>query len=123
MYSGKLCLSEAPDIAFILDLLFRLSAGIYAIWAGRWKLYFGAKKYWNHLGRTKFRTPERGKLVWPCFFITGRMHMGNRIAKESMEFIAGEIIDAVLASDSLEDGINLIQEILESNGIVEIISD
>ena len=49
--------------------------------------------------------------------------MVNRITKESMEFIAGEIIDAVLASDSLEDGINLIQEILESNGIVEIITD
>ena len=32
--------------------------------------------------------------------------MGNRVTKESMEFIAGEIMDAVLASDSLEDGIN-----------------
>jgi hypothetical protein len=41
----------------------RIPAGIYAIWAGRWKLYFGAKKYWNYLGRTKFRTPGRGKLV------------------------------------------------------------
>ena len=30
--------------------------------------------------------------------------MGNRITKESMEFIAGEIIDAVPVSDSLEDG-------------------
>ncbi len=49
--------------------------------------------------------------------------MVNRITKEGMEFIAGEIIDAVLASDSLEDGINAIQEILESNGIVEIITD
>ena len=49
--------------------------------------------------------------------------MGSVITKESMEFIAGEIMDAVLASDSLEDGINLIQEILESNGIVEIITD
>jgi hypothetical protein len=49
--------------------------------------------------------------------------MGIRITKESMELIAGEIMDAVLASDSLEDGINLIQEILESNGIVEVISD
>lgn len=49
--------------------------------------------------------------------------MGNRLTKESMEFIAGEIIDTVLASDSLEDGINLIQEILESNGIVEVIAD
>ncbi len=49
--------------------------------------------------------------------------MGNRITKESMEFIAGEIMDAVLASDSLEDGIYSIQEILESNGIVEIITD
>ena len=49
--------------------------------------------------------------------------MGNRITKESMEFIAGEIMDAVLASDSLEDGINSVQEILESNGIVEIITD
>ena len=34
-----------------------------------------------------------------------------------------EIMDAVLASGSLEDGINAIQEILESNGIVEIITD
>ena len=49
--------------------------------------------------------------------------MGNRITKESMEFIAGDIMDAVLASDSLEDGINSVQEILESNGIVEIITD
>ncbi len=49
--------------------------------------------------------------------------MGSRITKESMEFIAGEIMDAVLASDSLEDGINSIQEILESNGIVEVITD
>ncbi len=49
--------------------------------------------------------------------------MGNRITKESMEFIAGEIMDAVHDSDSLEDGINKIQEILESNGIVEIIPD
>ena len=49
--------------------------------------------------------------------------MVNRITKESMEFIAGEIMDAVLASDSLEDGISSIQEILESNGIVEIITD
>ena len=49
--------------------------------------------------------------------------MGNRITKESMELIAGEIMDTVLASDSLEDGINSIQEILESNGIVEIITD
>lgn len=49
--------------------------------------------------------------------------MVNRITKESMEFIAGEIMDVVLASDSLEDGINSIQEILESNGIVEVISD
>ncbi len=49
--------------------------------------------------------------------------MGNRITKESMEFIAGEIMDAVHDSESLEDGINKIQEILESNGIVEIIPD
>ncbi len=49
--------------------------------------------------------------------------MGNRITKESLEFIAGEIMDAVLASDGLEDGINSIQEILESNGTVEIITD
>ena len=49
--------------------------------------------------------------------------MGNRITKESMEFIAGEIMDAVLACDSLEDGMNSIQESLESNGIVEIITD
>ena len=49
--------------------------------------------------------------------------MGNRVTRESMEFIAGEIMDAVYVSDSLEDGINKSQEILESNGIVEIIPD
>ena len=49
--------------------------------------------------------------------------MGNRITRESMEFIAGEIMDTVHASGSLEDGINKIQEILEDNGIVELISD
>ncbi len=49
--------------------------------------------------------------------------MGNRITKESMEFIAGEIMDAVLDSSGLEDGIKLIQEILEGNGIVEVIPD
>ncbi len=49
--------------------------------------------------------------------------MGNRITRESMEFIAGEIMDTVHAFGSLEDGINKIQEILEDNGIVEIISD
>ena len=49
--------------------------------------------------------------------------MSNQITRESMEFIAGEIMDAVCASDSLEDGTNKIQEILESNGIVEIIPD
>ena len=49
--------------------------------------------------------------------------MGSRITKESMEFIAGEIMDTVLAPSGLEDGINLIQEILESNGIVEVIPD
>ena len=49
--------------------------------------------------------------------------MGNRVTRESMEFIAGEIMDVVCASDSLEDGTNKIQEILESNGIVEIIPD
>lgn len=49
--------------------------------------------------------------------------MSNQITRGSMEFIAGEIMDAVHDSDSLEDGINKIQEILESNGIVEIIPD
>lgn len=49
--------------------------------------------------------------------------MGNRVTRESMELIAGEIMDAVCASDSLKDGTNKIQEILESNGIVEIIPD
>ncbi len=68
--------------------------------------------------------PQRGESWFsPVFIITGRMHMGNRITKESMEFIAGEIMDAVHTSNSLEDGINKIQEILESNGIVEIIPD
>ncbi len=49
--------------------------------------------------------------------------MRNQITRESMEFIAGEIMDAVHVSNSLEDGINKIQEILESNGIVEVIPD
>lgn len=49
--------------------------------------------------------------------------MGNRITRESMEFIAGEIMDIVYVSGSLENGINKIQEILESNGIVEVIPD
>ena len=34
--------------------------------------------------------------------------MGNRITRESMEFIAREIVDIVHASEGLEDGINLI---------------
>ena len=49
--------------------------------------------------------------------------MSNQITRESMEFIAGEIMDAVHASARLEDGTNRIQEILESNGIVEVIPD
>lgn len=49
--------------------------------------------------------------------------MGNRITGKSMEFIANEIMDAVHASDSSEGCINLIQEILEGNGIVEVIPD
>ncbi len=34
--------------------------------------------------------------------------MGNRVTRESMELIAGEIMDAVYASGSLEDGTNKI---------------
>ncbi|GFI02897.1 hypothetical protein IMSAGC009_04437 [Lachnospiraceae bacterium] len=49
--------------------------------------------------------------------------MSNQITRESMEFIAGEIMDAVHDSGRLEDGINRIQEILECNGIVEVIPD
>ena len=49
--------------------------------------------------------------------------MRNQITRESMEFIAGEIMDAVHDSNSLEDGINKIQEILECNGVVEVIPD
>lgn len=49
--------------------------------------------------------------------------MSNQITRESMKFIAGEIMDAIHDSDRLEDGINRIQEILECNGIVEIIPD
>lgn len=49
--------------------------------------------------------------------------MGNRITEESMELIAGEIMDAVHASGSPEDCTKLIREILEGNGIVEVIQD
>ncbi len=49
--------------------------------------------------------------------------MRNQITRESMDFIAGEIMDIVHDSNSLEDGKNKIQEILESNGIVEVIPD
>ncbi len=49
--------------------------------------------------------------------------MSNQITRESMEFIAWEIMDAIHDSDRLEDGINRIQEILECNGIVEVIPD
>ena len=51
------------------------------------------------------------------------IYMRNQITRESMEFIAGEIMDAIHDSDRLEDGINRIQEILECNGIVEVIPD
>ena len=47
--------------------------------------------------------------------------MSNQITRESMEFIAGEIMDAIHDSDRLEDGINRIHEILERKGIVEVI--
>lgn len=49
--------------------------------------------------------------------------MGNQITRESMEFIAGEIMGIVHDFNSLEDGINRIQKILEWNGIVEVIPD
>lgn len=49
--------------------------------------------------------------------------MGNRITGESMELIAGEIMDAVHASDSPENCKKLIRKILEGNGIVEVIQD
>ena len=49
--------------------------------------------------------------------------MSNQITRGSMEFIAGEIMDAIHDSDRLEDGINRIREILECNGFVEIIPD
>lgn len=49
--------------------------------------------------------------------------MCSRITRESMELIAGEIMDAVQDSNDLEAGVSRIQEILESNGIVEVISD
>ena len=63
--------------------------------------------------------------AWSSFLFWNEKggYMGNRVTRESMEFIAGEIMDTVHASGSLEDGINKIQEILEDNGIVEIISD
>lgn len=68
--------------------------------------------------------PQRGESWFsPVFYYHREGAYGNRITRESMEFIAGEIMDTVHASGSLEDGINKIQEILEDNGIVEIISD
>ena len=39
--------------------------------------------------------------------------MGNRVTRESMELIAGEIMGIVHDFNSLEDGINRIQKILE----------
>ncbi|MCM1192867.1 MAG: hypothetical protein NC389_10620 [Acetatifactor muris] len=49
--------------------------------------------------------------------------MVNKITRESMELIAGEIMDAVCAFCSAEDGTKRIQEILEGSGIVEVIPD
>jgi len=40
-----------------------------------------------------------------------------------MEFIAGEIMDVAHVSNNLKDGINLIREIPEGNGIIGVISD
>ncbi len=64
--------------------------------------------------------------AWSFFLFRNRkrrIYMSNQITRESMEFIAGEIMDAVHDSGRLEDGINRIQEILECNGIVEVIPD
>lgn len=49
--------------------------------------------------------------------------MCSQVTKESMEFIAGEIMDAVQDSGGQGEGMSRIQEILESNGIIEVISD
>lgn len=49
--------------------------------------------------------------------------MGTRITRESMELIAKEIMDTACVSACLEDGINMIREILEGNGIIEVILD
>lgn len=46
----------------------KISAEIYAIWAGRWKLFFGAKNY-DYLGRTKLRVSKVGKADLALFFI------------------------------------------------------
>lgn len=64
--------------------------------------------------------------AWSSFLFRNRkrrIYMSNQITRESMDFIAGEIVDIVHDSNSLEDGKNKIQEILESNGIVEVIPD
>lgn len=64
--------------------------------------------------------------AWSSFLFRNkkrRIYMRNQITRESMDFIAGEIMDIVHDSNSLEDGKNKIQEILESNGIVEVIPD
>jgi hypothetical protein len=64
--------------------------------------------------------------AWSSFLFRNRkrrIYMSNQITRGSMEFIAGEIMDAIHDSDRLEDGINRIREILECNGIVEIIPD
>lgn len=49
--------------------------------------------------------------------------MCSQVTKESVEFIAGEIIDALQDSGGSGEGMSRIQEILESNGIVEVILD
>ena len=45
--------------------------------------------------------------------------MCSQVTKESMEFIAGEIMDAVQDSGGPGEGMSRIQEILESNGIID----
>jgi hypothetical protein len=49
--------------------------------------------------------------------------MCSHITEKSMELIAWEIMEAVQNSSGMEDGISRIQEILESNGVVEVIPD
>lgn len=49
--------------------------------------------------------------------------MVGKITMESLEMIAEEISDVFIDSDNRQEFIKKIQEILESNGIVEVIEE